>query len=177
MCRKNKLGFTLVEMMMAIALFAVLISIAYPMFFTASRSFNTSVNKTFSQKQARFLADSIIKELRFVKDISVAPFNADSGDYFSLSTNNGCLVKTTYHEGAAAQSEIISLSQENNVPDYFILKSLLFSKDTFNPNIKNMLNVKIKVGNKSVCELDISIRLENIADLADFSAKSIIYYK
>lgn len=88
-------GITLVELILTLALVALVIPVVFSVFFTGSTSHSVSTNKGFAQQDIRIAADFLTDELRFITDISDVDY--ESGEYYSLRINNeGNLVKTKH---------------------------------------------------------------------------------
>lgn len=88
-------GITLVELILTLALVALVIPVVFSVFFTGSTSHSVSTNKGFAQQDIRIAADFLTDELRFITDISDVDY--ESGEFYSLRINNeGNLVKTKH---------------------------------------------------------------------------------
>lgn len=92
---RNRKGITLVEVILTLALVALVIPVVYSVFFAGSTSHSISTSKGFAQQNIRMAADILTSELRFVTDISNVGYA--SSEYYSLKINNdGNLVKTKH---------------------------------------------------------------------------------
>lgn len=92
--RRNK-GITLVEVIVTLAIIAIVIPLVYSVFFAGAKSYSFSTNKGFAQQDLRFTADILTKELRFATDVSDEGLN--TREYYSLRIDDeGNLVKTKH---------------------------------------------------------------------------------
>ncbi|AEE96323.1 PulJ/GspJ family protein [Mahella australiensis] len=157
-------GFTLIEVLMAVVLFSVLITVAFSMYFVATQTFSIGVDRSFAQKQARTAADFITKELRTAQTVSVnpGPFSGKDHCILQLKDKDGekYLVKTTYKQGGQTS-------------DAFIVP---LSEMRFSSSNSNMLNVYVKAGDIRIYEINFDVRLENISAVSIQQDSAVIYY-
>jgi prepilin-type N-terminal cleavage/methylation domain-containing protein len=66
---KSKNGMSLIELVLTIAIFALVISVVYPIFFVGVKSYDTSTNIGFAQQSARLPIDYINREIRDSKSV------------------------------------------------------------------------------------------------------------
>lgn len=85
--RKSNLGFTLIELIVTLAIAAMVIPIGYSLLFVGNGMFNVSAGKGLSQQNVRLLADFTKNELQYVTRIS-----DDASDfhtrYYSVEYND-----------------------------------------------------------------------------------------
>jgi uncharacterized repeat protein (TIGR02543 family)/prepilin-type N-terminal cleavage/methylation domain-containing protein len=173
---KNKKGITLIEVILTLAILAIVIPVVYSVFFAGVTSYSFSTNKGFAQQDLRRTADYLTNELRFVTDINDEALN--SGEYFSLQVNgNGDLIKTKH---------VLQV-------DGTILKSIMntFPGNWSSIHIKNDISGVINIGLRQVentgmkdagYELSQSISTENSANMlnnldVDLVQGDILYYQ
>lgn len=156
-------GFTLIEVLMAVALFSVLVAVVFSMYFVGTKTFSIAVDQSFIQKQARTAADFISKELRTAKAISIDPMSFSGEDCYilQLKDKNGerYLVKTTKQGGQQSDAFVVPLSEM-----------------TFSSNNSNMLSVYVKAGDIRMYEINFDVRLENISAVSIQQGSTVIYY-
>lgn len=159
---KNNKGITLIELIITIAIMAIVIQTIYSIFFVGNKSFNISKNKGFAQQEARIAMDIINKELRTAKEISK---EESIGEYYSLSIEDNKLSR--------------------KAPDGSGKKLFLFNSQAeieFEKIEKGILYVKIKVvegKNRDEQEyiVNFSILLENLEGSSEeLENLSKIYY-
>lgn len=78
-------GFTLIEVIITIALMSIVIQIVYAIFFVGIKSYDTGKNMGFAQQEVRLAADIINSELRYINDLKTTPL---VGKYYSLEIKN-----------------------------------------------------------------------------------------
>ncbi len=76
-----KKGVTLIELIVALALFAILIPIIHSVFSVGSKSYVLSKDSGFAQQEVRLTSDVLNSELRYISNLKSSPL---SGEYFSL---------------------------------------------------------------------------------------------
>jgi prepilin-type N-terminal cleavage/methylation domain-containing protein len=156
-------GFTLIEVLMAVALFSVLVAVVFSMYFVGTKTFSIAVDQSFIQKQARTAADFISKELRTAKAISIDPMSFSGEDCYILQlkdkNSESYLVKTTKQGGQQSDAFVVPLSEM-----------------TFSSSNSNMLNVYVKAGDIRMYEINFDVRLENISAVSIQQGSTVIYY-
>lgn len=100
--KKNRTGFTLVELMLVVALIGVVSSVAYSIFFTGQKSFEVGMKKGEEQADHRILREYLVKELRYIQELYLKdPVGKGLIKYYSLKVEKKeeekyQLVKKTY---------------------------------------------------------------------------------
>lgn len=93
---KNKKGFTIIELIIAIMIFAVVVSLAGSLFVSGFRNYNKVSERLTSQANTRFVMYDISKTLR----------NAKVDDIFIATGNTSITIGTTIFSYSSANSEI-----------------------------------------------------------------------
>ena len=148
---KNKArGFTLIEVILVLALIGAMTPIIYSVFFGGQKGFEVSVEQVQEQADHRILRDYLVKELRYVSYIAnEKPEKYEI--YYSLEIDENKELKKTEYE---KKEEGYEIKSESILPIKF----------------KN-LNIKVADGNSKVLEVTIdpdytfTILLENEAML------------
>lgn len=83
---RNIKGITLVEVILTLALVALVIPVIYSIFFAGSTSHNVSTSKGFAQQDLRIASDFLTSELRLATDISKVDY--ENNEYYYLKINN-----------------------------------------------------------------------------------------
>ena len=92
---RNKLlkqhGFTLLEVLIVVALIPLLLGVTYSIFSMSNKTFNSSTGKAVIQKDARTTTRFITKQLRNAKEVAVSPPTINDGEkYYAIK-----LIKNT----------------------------------------------------------------------------------
>ncbi|OLS02739.1 PilW family protein [Tissierella creatinophila] len=111
--KNNRKGFTLVEVILVLALIGVIITVSYSIFFTGQKSFEVGIDKGLAQEDNRILREYLVRELRYITYFNSQKPN--SQNYYSLkiiqnSNGSNSLIKTKYNNGN---------KEENNTPFTF----------------------------------------------------------
>lgn len=104
----NKKGVSLIELVVTVAIVALVIQVVYAVFFAGTISHSISTSKGFAQQDIRLASDFITNELRYVTDISSEDF--EFNEYYSLRiSNEGTLTKTKhlYQEDDSIETTVI----------------------------------------------------------------------
>jgi len=173
----NKKGMTLIEVLVTIAILAIVIQVGYSMFFSGNKSFGIGRDIGFVQQDVRNLATFLNSELRYVDKISTAitEFTGEkfSGTYYSIK-----LTKEDDDNGDDIYS-IVRLKHESEDPDIFSEERIIarFTLDnpyeviiSYDNENKGKVNADIKKaeGDQDY-SLNIDIKLENYKDyIEDF---------
>ncbi|MBZ4665933.1 prepilin-type N-terminal cleavage/methylation domain-containing protein [Mahella sp.] len=157
-------GFTLVEVLITVALFSVLVAVVFSMYFVGTKTFTIAADQSFAQKYARTAADFISKELRTAKDISADAGKFSGQDYYILQLKDKdgqrYLVKTTRTaSGQTSDAFIVPLNQI-----------------AFSANNSNMVNINVTASDGRDYDINFSIRLENISAVSIQQGSAVIYY-
>lgn len=163
---KKEKGFTLIETLIALCLFAFVSSICYIVITSGSASLNTIASSHKIQNDARLSADLITREVRNAQDVELldaAPQNLETGwRYIYLDGNSVVFI----NENAAVKTRI-----GNSV------ESLSFEL-LQNDNNSNMLRFVVKTGKGGkLYELITEVMLNNIKGRTSISEKPVIRYR
>jgi prepilin-type N-terminal cleavage/methylation domain-containing protein len=79
--KHNNRGMTLIEVLLSIAIFAIVLQVGYSMFFSGNKSFIIGSNRGHAQQDARIVAEHLNKELRYSSILSDSNL---TGRYFSI---------------------------------------------------------------------------------------------
>lgn len=77
---KNRSGITIIEVLVVMALFGMVISVVYSLFFFGNNVFSMSSSQYDIQSEVRFAMDTIIKEVRYATYLEI--INADEARDF-----------------------------------------------------------------------------------------------
>lgn len=181
--RKRK-GITLIELILTVALIAIVIQVAYSLLFVGTTSYSISTNKGFAQQDIRYTADFLEQELRYINDLSDTEYL--SNEYFSLKINDeGQLVKSkhVYNENGTPldlTDDTVDVVVEKTISDNWKVFSL---KNTTSGVIEIVLNQDERVGYKeSGYSLTFPIFTENALDMLsnvdiDLVNGDVLYFK
>jgi len=157
---RGEKGFTLIELIVVIGLLVIILAVLYNIFMVSQKSFQTGIDKSIVQQDARVCSNKISDELKLAKTVSVNPI--PGGEYYSISlapTNS--VIITTYSGGVATQQEFGSYIQ-----------SLTFTTVAGSELVQ--FNLIVKNGNQTI-PINTSVQLMNTtADLTTSSSQ--VYY-
>lgn len=111
----NRRGVTLIELILTLAIFSIIIQVAYSVFFVGNKSFSTSKNIGFAQQNARLPIDYINREIRMAKGVYIhgAPLEYP---HYKLSLDGTNLVKTSYSSSSdSGVNTIISTNVDSMI--------------------------------------------------------------
>ncbi|WMM26940.1 prepilin-type N-terminal cleavage/methylation domain-containing protein [Tissierella sp. MB52-C2] len=169
---KNNKGLTLIELIITIAIMAIVLQMIYSILFVGNKSFNLGKNKGFIQKDARIVSELITKELRTAKEIR---FNEKTikEEHFSLEANNGSLIKKTYNDSGIENEDKRQTLFTNS------LRGIEFNPKDTNPN--GIINITIEIEeetnkNSETYSINFNILLENIPTYRENNIQNKIYY-
>lgn len=178
--KSNRKGISLVEVIVTVAIFAIIIPVIYSIFFVGNKSFETSRDIGLAHQEARIVAEYLDNELRYAigltdKD-STIPKDKVNG-YYSIKVeklNNNSNKKTILKLVAYDKdgNEVATDSKEIYSSSYNWDINLING----NGIIKGTIAVKDGEDNKTVYELPINIPLENDKGTAFTGSTNIIYY-
>lgn len=166
---RNKKGFTLIELMVAMAILAIIVPIIVSVSVSGFDILNLSSDRAYVQQDARLKSDFIVNELRKVKSIDTAP--SFTGSYYALTLKtNGSqrnLVKQWITDGSVTKEQVIGNSDT---------VSLLFLPTTSVGIISGSLET---ARNDETYSLQYSVLLENIRTVVSLPAEgtSTLYYQ
>ncbi len=146
---RNQNGFTLVELILALAVFSFALTIVVSGFLLTARQYEQSVAVSKAQQNARFGMEEISRELRRVTDISNVRLAPVSPPYKKL-----CIIKgggtisyqlntkvLTRYDGGDGASSCYSGTASTAITNTDVKVQVLeFSKDT----TTNTVNIKLK---------------------------------
>ena len=160
--RKSNLGFTLIELIVTLAIAAMVIPIGYSLLFVGNGMFNVSTGKGLSQQNVRLLADFTKNELQYVTRIS-----DDASDfhtrYYSIEYNDTLnqFIKRYYVFNDATISVDESIVQTIN-GDWDVLSISNLTAGVLNVNVGH----EEIIGNKaSRFDLPFNVNLVNATSL------------
>jgi len=160
--RKSNLGFTLIELIVTLAIAAMVIPIGYSLLFVGNGMFNVSTGKGLSQQNVRLLADFTKNELQYVTRIS-----DDASDfhtrYYSIEYNDTLnqFIKRYYVFNDATISVDESIVQTIN-GDWDVLSISNLTAGVLNVNVGH----EEIIGNKaSRFDLPFNVNLLNATSL------------
>lgn len=168
----NQKGFTLIEIMLMLALLSIVIGIAYSMHFVGNKSFEVSKDIGFAQQDARIISEYLNRELKYSSKISKDDY--EEGRYYSIELRDNddgtkTLIKTEY-EGDGTTNETKLLSKD--------WKDIKIGLEQGNRTIKGLITIKLS--NNTDYELAITIPLENIKEVGELpnilSSTDKVYY-
>jgi len=178
-------GFTLVELLISIALLGVIISITSAVFSVALRSYRLNIQKSFFQKDMNFALDSIANNAKSASLITASkngyassqntvilaiPAKDQSGnfvytadvleyDYYIYYLSNGSLHKKIYGNPNG------SLSGQNNT-DTTIMENVTNFSVTYSPDMANAQGITVILGvGRSVGNHDVSLSQQRSVNL------------
>lgn len=154
----NKKGLTLIEIIITLAIFAIIIQVVYSIFFVGNKSFNVGKNTGFAQQEIRNASIALSKEIKMAKDIS----NTDIYD------------KSIIVEDINDEGETSSYLKINNLT-FGPFKETSFNISSFNKTLEIILIDKLE----SNIQETISVYFENWDNFTskdDLSSIKILYY-
>jgi len=165
----NKRGVTLVELILTLALAAIVIPLIYSILVFGIRTFNLSSDQTSLQQGTRAQADYIVREIRRAKDISSSPDKFEGQPYYSflLRTEGGIksLVQQRWEGGLVTKEKVVGSDLDNL---------------WFLPHEKSgILGLKIENKlSKQDYSLEVEVLLDNIKEKINIPGEGItaIYY-
>jgi prepilin-type N-terminal cleavage/methylation domain-containing protein len=173
----QKKGLTLVELVIAMAIFSIVILSVYSFFNFGNKSFNASSRQYNTQSDVRLAVDYASKEVRFATNFAllntIDPATLVALDKFSyIYIKDGALVHNIYNNGSARK--IISYGQGIKDTSYFYA-----IKDGLNQNIGMAI---VAEDGEQDFDLDAKFALPNININGAFitntvSAKAVKYLK
>lgn len=124
---KNKSGFTLIEIMVGLAILSIVISVTYSLLFFGANSFSMNNRQYILQSDYRFAMDSIVKEVRFATSLELVDASEDvftntfeeGYNYFYI--NDGNLLHAVYNKDRGYHNTVIYAG-------HFKSESTLFKK-------------------------------------------------
>jgi len=145
---KDQQGVTLIELLVGIALLAVVIGLAFNYYNVGASSFEVGERRTNMQQVARLAADNVIEELRYAKEIEIedskSNFNneEDGWNYFYFTDGNLMLKEYYYCDD---KNEV-----KYNKDDLFepLTNNVKFNEDETNYDFNeddNILEIELEV--------------------------------
>ncbi|MCD8328215.1 MAG: prepilin-type N-terminal cleavage/methylation domain-containing protein [Ruminococcus sp.] len=166
---RNKKGFTLVEVTVALAVFAILVTLASGIIISGSNIFARNTNRVSASETADSVYDILNERLSFATSIDLTKdeFSPDGDGY------NEC-IKLEKKGSSSSGDERVSIRRENSsdfdgvceTGDFDVLLSLEgVTKTTNGKNNMTLLNVKISIysDDELMYTKDASIELLNSA--------------
>lgn len=163
----NNKGFTLVELLITLAIMGIVIQLIYSLFFVGNKSFNISKNKGFAQQDVRIASIFLIDELRTVEKISNIGL---TGKYYSLRLENGKIFRKV-HNGDGSEPDLYISNNIDNI-------NFKYTKEIKMEIINIFIEAKegeLKRDEQSK-EIDFNILLENSPNYDKVIDQAIIYY-
>lgn len=117
---KNKrYGFTLLEVILTLALIGIVIPLIYSLFFSGQKSFKLGTEEVYEQQDHRQLRDYLVKELRYIDKLSDEPLSGgDYEKYYSLELEDNKIIKAEYKNsdsGSTDATVILSSIEEEEI--------------------------------------------------------------
>lgn len=82
--QNKRQGFTLLELVLVVALVGVVTAVSYSILFAGEKSFEVGVDKGIAQEDQRILREFLVKELRYVSYLKNVEPDEDEYDYYYL---------------------------------------------------------------------------------------------
>lgn len=92
---QNKKGFTLIEVILAIAILSIVISAVFPAIISVNKAYTAGNERSNIQQNVRFAANFITQEIRFASSVSILSEIPSSFDYTKryIYVKNGSIVQ------------------------------------------------------------------------------------
>jgi len=118
-CRKK--GVTLIELIIVLAILAIVVSLGFSLYFFSNKTFNKGVSRSNVQQSVNLAADAITKEVRYASEISIVTSvpQTVSDDYKYIYINDSNLIEFKDKDGTkvipsnAIDGTVFSLSFES----------------------------------------------------------------
>ncbi|NTW71238.1 MAG: prepilin-type N-terminal cleavage/methylation domain-containing protein [Eubacteriaceae bacterium] len=130
--RNSQRGVTLIELIITLALITITIAVVTNIFMVARQTFNTGVDKSSAQQNARFVSNKITDELKFAKNIDSVAFT--SGEFYRMYVNNHSLLIQKYSGPTTTVGSPVTVGQ--------YIESLSFAGSQYGKTINFTLNSK-----------------------------------
>ncbi|MGI6168750.1 MAG: PilW family protein [Christensenellales bacterium] len=166
--KQNKKGLTLIELMVALAILAIIVPIIVSVSVSGFNVLTLSSDRAYIQQDARLKSNFVVNELRNVKAVDTSPSFA--GSYYALTLkSNGTqhyLAKQWLTDGAVDREQIIGAGDTIDI-SFFPTDSAGLIDGTVE-----------SARNGETYTLHYSILLENIHDVVSLPSQgtSILYY-
>jgi len=161
----HRKGFTIVELIIVLALLGIVLGVGYNLFFYGENTFRTGSSKYQLQSDVRLVSDFISEEIRNAVELDIVslPITAQTGYHYIYL--DGATIKYQFNGKTENKTNAIMNDQA-----IFAIK-----KDA---NNKNFLKITLK-GKLNGQEYDLAteIFLSNISNKAAASGKAIRYKK
>lgn len=172
--KKNNKGVTLIELIVTMAIFAIIIQVIYSFYFVGNKSFEVSKNIGFAQQDVRLGTEILNAELRYADNIDI---NNLTGKYYSLEIlSNG---DGTYYLEKKEYTETDGTIVEDNIKTI----NGSWKEIIINNNESGIINTTIEqYEDKQKYKIDFDIVLENSnslntgIEISSFGSDKIIYY-
>jgi len=132
----NKKGFTLVELMIAIALLGIVMTLGYSYYYYGTRSFSVGESQATVQQEVRTASRTITSEIRNATRVSSSEFDDEALFYCIKRDGNNRLIIDTIDNGVTSSRQLtgniitnsgFELKQENNK---YLLRFTLYGNDS-----------------------------------------------
>lgn len=168
-------GFSLIEMLVTLALLGIILLAAFSIYISGNRIFNKSVDQKYVQQDVRLAADYISREIRNSKVISPLENDVKSSNnkYYALTLKTIGSEKFLVKQTMAVTGGSTTITEER-------IGSSLDSIVFFPSSVKGKLRVKISNNKKGqIYNLDYEVQLLNInfVNISDTGAETIYYAK
>lgn len=112
---RDKKGFTLIEIILVIAIVGIVIQLSYSIFFSGTKSFSIGRDKGLSQEDFRIIQESLLRELRYARDLDME--EPDLLLYYCLrlkehEDESFSLIKTEFNRGSKTNTPIATKFKE-----------------------------------------------------------------
>ena len=115
MKRAGQGGFLLVELLIGLALTALLLQALFPLLYTSFLSWNTSVARMTAHQSARMALEGMTRELRMATAVlSPSPGGNAAGIQFTLLDNNGKTQTLIFQRGLSSGGNSQTLYRINS---------------------------------------------------------------
>lgn len=104
----NKKGFTLVELIVVIAIMGIVMSMIFQMFSFQTKMYNTGINTSDAQNSGMLCLNSISESIRLASDVPINDSNADLMSIVGLSGISKQIVKFTPYGGTSVYQYVVN---------------------------------------------------------------------
>lgn len=115
----QQVGFTVIELMISLALLLIMIALGYLFFFFGLRTYDTGEQKAIAQQAARITSDFITTELRFAELVEINPSTSFEAEYQYIYLSNDSI----YHRDQNGNTRALADSSNDGMPYYIEFSS------------------------------------------------------
>ncbi len=162
----KKHGFTLVEVVLILALMSIVIVVSYSVFFMGQKSFEVGIDKGLDQADNRILREYLVKEFRYIKYLDNKPPESNLYEFYytmKIIDNKDVrqLEKTKFKDNIAIENYLIStikfdeltLDTENGIIEINFIplgKQKAYNYTIRSENNNNLTNIKFPEENNEI---------------------------